>query len=234
MANRLTFRFRGLFVALLTIWAVGPFLQQGDLGRNLLQLVLTVVFLAALNAVTDTRRSRVTALVLAGLAILGIWIAQVSPAGRSLTAIGWLLSTVFLAFTVVKIVGYVLRSKEVTSEILFGALCAYLLLGLFFALVYSTVELWQPGSLNLPTASATPALSDAPQFWVITYFSFVTLTTLGFGDIAPQTPVARSMVTLEALIGQLFLAVLIARIVALHIMHQTEGGTGVGGEDREE
>jgi voltage-gated potassium channel Kch len=108
----------------------------------------------------------------------------------------------------------------VTSEVLFGALCSYLLIGLFFALLYSALELWAPGSLSLPVASSGPALSDASQFSVITYFSFVTLTTLGYGDIGPLTPMARSMVTMEALLGQLFLAVLLARIVALHIMHE--------------
>ena len=220
MFNRITFRFRGLFVALLTIWAIGPFLRQGRLGANVLLVILTIVFLAALNAVSDRRRTPVLGLILTVPAILGIWMTQLGSETASVLALGLVFATLFLAFVVVKIVGYVLRSQEVTSEVLFGALCAYLLIGLFFALLFSTVEIWQPGSLNLPTAGGGPALADATQFSVITYFSYVTLTTLGFGDIAPQTPIARSLVTLEALTGQLFLAVLIARIVALHIMHQ--------------
>ena len=73
-------------------------------------------------------------------------------------------------------------------------------------------------------------MSDASQFSTISYFSYVTLTTLGYGDIGPLTPAARSLVTLEALLGQLFIAVLIARLVALHIMHESEGAPEQGTE----
>ncbi len=114
-----------------------------------------------------------------------------------------------------------LRSRRVTSKILFGALSVYLLIGLTFALVFTTLEARHPGSLSLPAGAFEAGLVDPRPFSTISYFSFVTMTTLGYGDIGPLTPATRSLVTLEALLGQLFLAVLMARLVALHILHES-------------
>jgi voltage-gated potassium channel len=221
MSHLLTFRFRGLFFALLGILALAPLLGSGPLGATGLDILLTVVFLAALNAVSEGERPSLVGYLPAGLAILSLWASRLSEGSRIAMAVALGLSIVFAVYVVVKSVAYVARARKVTSEVLFGALCSYLLIGLLFVLLYAAVDLWEPGSFSLPAASSGPALFDASRFSVITYFSFVTLTTLGFGDIAPLTPLARSIVTMEALFGQLFLAVLMARIVALHIIHET-------------
>jgi hypothetical protein len=223
MPHLLTHRFRALFFALLSILALSPWLGSGPLGVTGLDILLTVVFLAALNAVSEGERPTLAVVLPAGLAILSIWASRISEESRIAMAVALGLSLLFAVFVVVKSVAYVARARKVTSEVLFGALCSYLLIGLFFVLLYAAVDLWEPGSFSLPSTSSGPALLDAGRFSVITYFSFVTLTTLGFGDIAPLTPLARSIVTMEALFGQLFLAVLMARIVALHIMHEASG-----------
>jgi hypothetical protein len=225
MSNRLKFRFRGLFTAVLFIGVAAPLLSQGTLGAYLLQLLLTVVFLGALNAVSEGKRPMRTGLVLVLPAIVATWFARFLPGNESLASVGLIFSAAFLGFTIAHLLGYVLRARRVTSEVLFGALSIYLLIGLVFALAFSTLEALQPGSLSLPVLASGPGLADANQFSTIWYFSYVTMTTLGYGDIGPLTPAARSLVTLEALMGQLFLAVLIARLVALHIMHETEGAS---------
>jgi Ion channel len=93
----------------------------------------------------------------------------------------------------------------------------YLLLGILWAVCYEIVELLQPGSFSVFGRKGTAAL---PQ---LAYFSFTTLTTLGLGEILPLSPLARSFVMLEALVGQLFPVVLIARLVAMQIdYHQTD------------
>lgn len=222
MLNRLKFRFRGLFAAVLFIAVAAPLLSRGPVGAHLLQLLLTVVFLGALNAVAEGKRPLRMGLGLAVPAILVTWVARFLPGNDGLASLGVAISAVFLGYTVIHILGYVFRAKRVTSEVLFGALALYLLIGLVFALTFTVVEAWQPGSLSLPGGTSGPALSDASQFSTISYFSYVTLTTLGYGDIGPLTPMARSLVTLEALMGQLFIAVMIARLVALHIMHEAE------------
>jgi len=90
----------------------------------------------------------------------------------------------------------------------------YLLLGLLWAVWYDSIEVLQPGSFGV---SAQKGEASLPQ---LAYFSFTTLTTLGFGDIVPLRSLARSLVMLEALVGQLFPVILIARLVTLEIEHQ--------------
>jgi voltage-gated potassium channel len=108
----------------------------------------------------------------------------------------------------------VLAHRQVTSSTLSGALSVYLLFGLAWGLVFALIERTSPGAFRgLP---ADPELhSHALQ-----YFSLVTIATLGYGDVTPVLPLAQSLVVSEALMGQLFLAVLVARLVALQLVHR--------------
>jgi hypothetical protein len=94
-----------------------------------------------------------------------------------------------------------------------GAICVYFLVGIVWALLYSTLEFFQPGSFQMPQGTVNQATSQA----TFTYYSYVTLTTLGYGEITPISGPARSFALLEAMMGQLYLAVLIARLVGIHI-----------------
>ena len=230
MFNRKQFRFRALFAAVLLIGVVLPQLARGAAGALLLDSLLTVVFLGALNAVSVGRRPFQVGLALAVPAIIAIWGVRFLPGNATVATVGLVFSAAFLCFTIAQILAYVYRARRVTSEVIFGALSVYLLIGLAFALAFSTLELLRPGSLSLPGDATALGLGDAHLFSIITYFSYVTMTTLGYGDIGPLTPGARSLATLEALMGQLFLAVLMARLVALHIMHETTGVSEQGNE----
>jgi len=233
MFNRLKVRFRGLFVAILIVVVATPLLAEGQGGGYFFQLILTAVFLGALNAVSNKKRTLRFGLALALPAIVASWTARFQPGSESLAWVDLVFSAAFLCFTAAHILGYVFRARRVTSEILFGALSVSLLIGLTFALVFTTLEARHPGSLSLPASTFEAGQADPRPFATIatiSYFSFVTMTTLGYGDIGPLTPAARSMVTLEALLGQLFLAVLIARLVALHILHETEVMNDAGSE----
>ena len=103
------------------------------------------------------------------------------------------------------------------------AICVYLLFGLLFALIFPSVATVQPGSFQGYSNSQAPRVvrfSDENSTDAI-YFSFKTLTTLGYGDIIPQLPAAKMLVAFESVVGQLFLAVLVARLVGMHIAHAT-------------
>ena len=119
---------------------------------------------------------------------LGIWIA-----------IGLLATAAALRFA--------MRATAVDAEHLYAALSAYLMAGIFFGLLYFVVEQASPGTFTSPThLTQTSAI----------YFSFVTLATLGYGDIAPRGDIARGIAIIEGVGGQLFLAVLVARLVSLY------------------
>jgi hypothetical protein len=115
---------------------------------------------------------------------------------------------------------FALRASAVDSEHLYAAIDVYLLAGVFFGVFYWFLERTVPGSL---AAGGAPVTGELPAFSAI-YFSFVTLATLGYGDIVPVGDVARGVAILEAVSGQLYLAVMIARLVSLYVLHAKSGG----------
>lgn len=171
--------------------------------------LLLIVNLAAAAVGYDTRKGRRRLLGLvtltALLRILGRWLnVEVASAGAAL--LGFALA-VFAAIAALR---YALKGRHVDSERLSAALSAYLLAGHFFGVAYFQVEQLRPGSFAVGGAPTQPAQLDLQT---AIYFSFVTLATLGYGDIAPLTPTARGLAVSEAVLGQLYLAVLVARLV---------------------
>ena len=103
--------------------------------------------------------------------------------------------------------------RSVTTDVLFGAISVYLILGIVWALAFVALEMVAPGSFHF--AAGTPARADV--FWRFLGFSFATLTTLGYGNVAPATRQGDAIATAEAVVGQMYVAIVIARIVALQI-----------------
>ncbi len=123
---------------------------------------------------------------------------------------------------------YVLLAKRATTEVVFAAICVYLLIGFVGAMLFGLLDLWQPEALRLPVIGGT-AFEDAAQFATVLYFSFVTLTTLGYGDITPTRPETMSLATLEAVVGQLYLVVLVATFVGRRgEMRSSKGSSSSG------
>jgi hypothetical protein len=114
----------------------------------------------------------------------------------------------------------ILRSTRVTMNTVYGAACIYLMLALAWASIFVLLEWMWPGSFTLELPAAA---SWQERFGVMArdselfYFSMITLTTVGYGDISPISPPARTLAALEGLIGQLFLAIIIARMVGMEL-----------------
>jgi hypothetical protein len=113
------------------------------------------------------------------------------------------------------VLALVLRRGPITARRIQGAIAVYLLLGFIWAQAYELVALWHPGAFT----GAVHGRGSLP--W--TYFSFVTLTTMGYGDIMPVHPLARAVAVLEALTGQLYLAIMLARLVSLESQSRRDG-----------
>lgn len=112
----------------------------------------------------------------------------------------------YIAYNLLK---FVLHQKVITTELIYGSLAIYFVFGLAWASIYQFHEIIYPGSFSLPD-STTLNQSFIFQMW---YFSMVTLTTLGYGDISPVTMSARVFVVMEAILGQFYLAVLVATLI---------------------
>ncbi|MFZ1954934.1 MAG: potassium channel family protein [Desulfobacterales bacterium] len=204
-------RFQLLLVVLLSLYAVVPFLE----GRWFADLVGTAVTIFAVASVSEKRGLLAVFSLLAVAIIAGTWYAHWFP-GYSVALTVHFLGVLFLALVVGAILTHVFRSTHITRETITGAICAYLLIGSMWAHVFSIVENVSPGSFADNSIEANAASGPEPmrdQADRFTYFSFVTLTTLGYGDITPLSRPARNLTALEAIFGQLYLAVLIARLV---------------------
>ena len=128
-------------------------------------------------------------------------------------------SCLFLAVTIIALVSRLFIVKSVTLDTISAAICAYLLMAVAFAYGFAVVELRNPGSFSAalfqrPAGDIAPLIASLHSF---IYYSFVCLTTTGFGDISPVSEGARSLSVMEAVVGQLYVAILIARLVSLEV-----------------
>jgi cellulose synthase/poly-beta-1,6-N-acetylglucosamine synthase-like glycosyltransferase len=137
----------------------------------------------------------------------------------TLHVVALILRTVFFGYTTGFIVWTTMRRSDVTVDTIAGAACAYTLLALVWTNIYMLLELLHPGSFNIPPSWLMGHDHDPGA--ALAYFSFVTLTTVGYGDITPLWPGAGGLVAAEAIVGQLYLAITIARLVGLHASRRT-------------
>jgi Ion channel len=185
-----------------------PLAEFATWGRFAARAILSLIIISGLIATVRHRRFVVLVIVLALSSLLVGWEGVEHP-NLYLRLFNDLYSLLFLGFLVALILRQVLRAGPITTRRVQGSVAVYLLLGLLWAISYEMIELLQPGSFGISGQKGRAVL---PQ---LAYFSFTTLTTLGFGDIVPVNPVARSLVVLEALLGQLFPVILIARLVTM-------------------
>jgi hypothetical protein len=205
-----------LLILLLMIFILSPFIVPYYYGPTILNVIAAAVLLSATYAVSARKSFLIFALSLSGVStVLTFWLAAAPSHWLVVTSHGTLV--ILISFFAIAILGYVLRSGKVTADKIYGAVCAYLLFGYAWAFVYSLLEEVQPGSFT--SVTSMPADDIVGRVMQMRYFSFVTLSTVGYGDIVPHTPAARTMALLEAMLGQFYLVALIGRLVGLHIVH---------------
>ncbi len=184
-------------------------------------LLLSILLVAGVFMVVRHRALQWTAGMFVLLAIAVRWAGIVFGTPRLLFWNGVLTLLSVLAFLLIVLWG-VYREGSVTGHRVRGAIAGYLLLALCFSLAYDLIEYVHPGSFTLPLGGAQGIQTRSASFL---YFSVVTLTTVGFGDIAAVHPVARSLVMVEALVGTLYPAILLARLVTLEMeTRRSKGG----------
>ena len=204
-----------VFLSLLVVhmFVIGSVVRAGIALTLAGDLLVSILLVVGVFMVVRHRTLQWTAGMFVLLAIAVRWAGIVwgTPSLLFWNAVLTLLVTV--AFLLI-VLWWVYREGPVTGHRVRGAVAAYLLLALCFSLVYDLIEYVHPGSFTLPPAGAQGTQTRSALFL---YFSVVTLTTVGFGDIAAVHPVARSLVMVEALVGQLYPAILLARLVTLQI-----------------
>src|SRR5438552_10263306 len=201
-----------LLIALALLFICVPFVEEIKGGELIVSILFSLVLLAGVLAVAERKRVLVIALVLAVPAVGGRWInhfrADLVPPAVFLVA-----GLVLIIFVVGHLLRFILRAPSVTTEVLCPSISAYLMLGLMWTMAYWLVDQLTPGgAFSFNTNTGTRSMNGFTGF----YFSFITLSTVGYGDITPVSRIARWLAAMEAMTGLLYVAVLIARLVSLY------------------
>jgi hypothetical protein len=192
-------------------------LGEFTFGRLAAHLFFSLIIVAGVVTTFSQRWLHGFAIVLAVALLVLSWMEQIRP-GVTLATLTAGLSLVYLGFLLAVVVVQVFREGPVTGHRIRGAIVVYLLLGGIFAQLYQLVALTIPQAFRLPEdlVGGDPGALQRR----LTYFSFITLTTTGYGDITPVHPVALTLTMFEALVGQLYLAITLARLVSLAVTYQ--------------
>src|SRR6478736_3941033 len=197
-------------LALFFIWA--PFVEEIEGGELIVSGLFSLVLLAGVVAVANRKRVLVIAIVLAIPAIVGRWINHFRP-DLIPPAVFLVSALILIAFVVGNLLRFVFRAPSVNAEVLCASISAYLMLGLMWTMAYWLVDQLTPGgAFSYNTNAGTRSMNGFTGF----YFSFITLSTVGYGDITPVSRIARWLAAMEAMTGLLYVAVLISRLVSLY------------------
>ncbi len=214
-------RYTTLLWSLLVLFFAYPIMHELGLGR-FWSLLFIAELLLAVYAIGESKRALTIALILVAPAAVGE-LAFFLLENRETHWFAFLSVTVFLAY-----VSYVIYRKSVfgsgmiTMDRVAGAISVYFLLGLLWSMAYGIVSAVNPAAFS----GIEPFSLHRPGAQIeFIYLSFVTLTTLGYGDMAPVSTFARTLAWVEAVFGQLYLAVTIARLVSLEVTHRTQPPT---------
>ena len=177
-------------------------------------VLFSLILISGVMALAESRFVTVLAVLLAVATLAVRWVKIFFP-GVGLATLDTFLSLSFFGILAGVVLLQVFRKGPITVHRIMGAVVVYLLLGLMWAFAYELIALYQPESFNL----GAPPVADGGEDITgrLIYFSYITLTTLGYGDITAVHPVARALAMLEAVIGQLFPAILLARLVSMEL-----------------
>jgi hypothetical protein len=204
------YRFTILMAAFLCLLVVYPVLEHFELTSIdlLVNVFATALLLSCIYALSENRHQAIVATLVIAPAIFMDWIGAF-PVGRNLSIVMNLYSIGASVFICCHLLRYALRPGVVDIEKIAAAVNVYLFFGLIWRDLFSLINIMIPDSFNSELLGQTDFL----------YYSFVTLSTLGYGDVLPINGPAKALAYIEAIIGQLYLTILVARLVGLHIAY---------------
>jgi hypothetical protein len=214
-------RFRVLLLSLLLYLVGTAVLPEAGAARAIEFLLLAGTIVVAVLELRVPGQRRLTPIVLA-TSVVFVSVVDHTVRLRHVPVIASAVVALFAGFVVWLAYASVMRQHRSVGDRIVGAICVYLLIGLAWASVYETLDGVAPGSFRFPadTGWTTPG----PLRY--RYFSFVTLATLGYGDVTPVTVLAGTLAALEAVFGQLYIGITVARLVALSLADHSRSDAG--------
>ena len=200
-----------LLAAVLVNVIAAPFMPSSVSLELFMDITFTIVMFGAVFSISKGRKAPLAVSVTLMLPCLFfIWWTYFYTHHENILLVSAVLQALFILYISFLIFISILQAPKVTPDVISGAIVVYLFGAVFFAKLYLILELTYPGSFTVPHE----AILKDPG--ILRYFSMVTISTLGYGDISPVSSQARSMATVEAILGQVYLAVLIARLVSIY------------------
>ena len=208
-------RFLFLIVLIVALIVIGPFVEDFMRLRLFMDLLFSIIFITTIYAATQKRSHQIIAAILFIPTILALWSEEI-PISNTLVTIGYICGLILFAFAVISILEYIFSTQVVTRQTISAAIVVYLLIALMWTFIYRLIEILYPASFAIAHAK----LLDAENIYL--YFSLVTITTLGYGDITPIGRQAASLAVLEAVTGQMYLVVVVAWFVGMHVSRKSK------------
>lgn len=209
--------FLGAFLAIIAIFFIVPIFEKTFYTHLLLQCSFIALILSTIYTIDKQRTILITSIF---FLITFIYFDSLSFYYHSIgyLIISYALSLIFTLFAIIILMRKILRAQLVNADLIFGALMVYVLSGILWGNFYFIENIISPGSFNGANAlnfSTATFLTTYEQQFNFLYYSFATLATLGMGDITPQTHLAKSLTAMEAMFGQLYVAIIIAKLVSV-------------------
>lgn len=206
-------KFLHLLISIFVVLLLYGILANVHMGRVIVELSFSLMLLLSVRAIRGKKNIVFTAIILFCLVVILRWSAEFSNRNFLLLCSN-ILTAINLFVIVAAILKNILTVNDVMINDVYGAICVYLLIGIIFAFIFYSSQMIDPQSFfylrNIPSSHALAL----PEF---IYLSFITLTSVGFGDISPVSTMAKTLTYMEAVIGQIYVIVLIARIVSLYV-----------------
>ena len=219
----LRYKYGMLLAAQILLSVISPLFSSSVYARSAVDLGITAVFFTAIYVVSSSRKHYIIGMILMIPTLLLIWGVKFYRV-ETLELISLIGSALFFCFIAWLILADIFRTKLVTLDIIAAGISVYLFFGNICGFIYTIIGRVDPNAFTIPATTASYLGDSLADVSSAMYFSFVTLTTLGYGDITPINDFARSLAFLEAAMGQIYLTVLIASLVGVHISISPERG----------
>lgn len=213
-------RYGSLLVSLILLIILQPSAET-LLGKYLLEFLFVATLFAGLRAV-HIQRTVLRLLLALLVASLVCTVAGTLLDQYVVFAFGLGGRSIFLALVALTILYDLFTTRRVTGDTLAGAVCVYLLIACIWSYGYLLTEFFVPESFSFTQAHVRMDMWLSKEFYPFLYFSLVTMTTVGYGDMSPVSTEARTLATTEAIVGQIYLTILVARLVGMHLVNFSE------------
>ncbi|MBT8129445.1 MAG: hypothetical protein KJP10_05595 [Gammaproteobacteria bacterium] len=216
------YKYEVLLAAQLLLSFVSPLFSSTPFASTVLDITISIVFITAIYVISSTRKHFIIGMILMVPTLILTWGVKIYQQ-ETLEFIALFGSVFFFCYIAWLILVDIFRTRMVTFDIIAAGISVYLFFGNICGFIYAIISRLDPDAFSIPEVTASYVGDSIGNVSSAMYFSFVTLTTLGYGDITPINDFARSLAYLEAAMGQIYLTVLIASLVGIHISTSNRG-----------